>query len=145
MFHVNNFEIYKRGNSMKWYELVVQIGIPLLSIITSIIVTYAKNKKVRQYANNVLSVTEKAKEFIIEAEKQTNYTGTEKKFFVMSRLLKYLFDMKIKSISEEMLSEIVENEVALTNEVNISKKNLHKNLSTNTNQNQKQQPQTLKV
>ena len=130
---------------MTWYEIVVQFGIPALSIITSILVTFAKNKKVRQYANNILSVTEKAKEFIIEAEKQTHYTGAEKKFFVMSRLLKYLYDMKIKSLSEDTLSEIVENEVALTNEVNISKKNLRKDLSANTNQSQKQQPQTLKV
>lgn len=129
---------------MTWYEIVIQYGIPIFSIIVSFVISFTKNKKVKKYANSILNITEVAKTFIVEAEKQKNYTGTEKKNFVMSRLLKFIFENSIKKVSEETLSDIIENEVALTNEVNVQKKQQPK-LSTNTVSTQTQTPHTLKV
>ena len=130
---------------MAWYENFIQYGIPIISIVASIIVSFVKNKKVKRYANNILNVTEVAKTYIKEAEKMKNYTGAEKKNFVMSRLLKYLFDNAIKKVSEQTLSDIVENEVSLTNEVNIEKKMNYSKPSMTIISEPNEMPQTLKV
>lgn len=129
---------------MAWYENFIQYVIPIISIIGAIIVSFVKNKKVKRYAYNILNVTEVAKTYIKEAEKMTNYTGAEKKNFVMSRLLKYLFDNTIKKVSEQTLSDIVENELSLTNEVNIEKKMTYSKPSMNIISEPNEMPHTLK-
>lgn len=130
---------------MTWYDIVIQYGIPLVSILASVIIAKAKNAKVRKYANHILSVSEIAKDFIVEAEKHTNYTGAEKKSFVLSRLLKYLVDNAIHSVSEKTLSDIIENEVALTNSVNVVKKSVLQKPSQFIVNEQTTPPQALNV
>lgn len=130
---------------MAWYDIFIQYGIPIISIVGLFIVSFIKNKKVKRYANNILTVTEVAKTYIKEAEKMTNYTGAEKKNFVLSRLLKYIYDNAIKKVSEDTLSDIIENEVSLTNEVNIEKKMTYSKPSTTIISEPNEMPQSLKV
>lgn len=130
---------------MVWFDYLVQYGIPAISIVGFFLVSFLKNKKVKRYANNILTVTEVTKTYIKEAEKMTNYTGSEKKNYVMSRLLKYLYDNAIKKVSEETLSDIIENEVSLTNEVNIGKKMTYSKPSTTIISEPNELPQSLKV
>ena len=130
---------------MTWYDIVIQYVIPFVSILASVIITKFKNAKVRKYANHILSVSEVAKDYIIEAENHTNYTGVEKKSFVLSRLLKYLVDNHIRSVSEKTLSDIIENEVALTNSVNVQKKSVLQKPSQIIVNEPSTQPQALNV
>lgn len=115
---------------MGWQEILMQFGIPVLTVILSTIIGMAKNSRVKKHASSIILITEMAKSYIIEAEKHSNYTGKEKKEYVLTRLLKFVFDNAIKNIKEDVLSDIIENEVALTNEVNVSKKNLSVNSMT---------------
>lgn len=119
---------------MSWQNLLVQFGLPVLTIILSSIIGYSKNSKVKKHVSSILLITEKAKTYIIEAEQKTNYTGAEKKSFVITRLLKFIVDNTIKNINENTLSDIIENEVALTNEVNVVKKKLSVNSMTIVNE-----------
>lgn len=107
---------------MTWYDILISYGIPAITIILSFIFTFTKNKKVKAFAGNLLSVTEQAKVLIVEAEAFTNYTGSEKKNYVMSRLFKFVFENKIKTVTENDLSDIIESEISLTNQVNVLKK-----------------------
>lgn len=119
---------------MNWLDIVLQVVFPVFTIILSIVIGFSKNKKVKKLASNILLITEMAKTYIVEAEQKTNYTGQEKKEFVITRLLKFIVDNSIKNITEEMLSDIIENEVALTNEVNVNKKKLSQHSMTIVNE-----------
>lgn len=119
---------------MGWLDITLQIGIPVFTIIFSSIFGFSKNKKVKKMASNILLITEMSKKFIVEAEQKTNYTGLEKKQFVITRLLKFIVDNSIQNISEETLSDIIENEVSLTNEVNVDKKKLSQHSMTIVNE-----------
>lgn len=107
---------------MAWTDILLNFGIPIFVSVLSILISVVKNSKVKKFASNILTVSEKAKEYIVEAEANKNYTGSEKKSYVITRLLKFIVDNSISNVDETTVSNIIENEVALTNEVNVEKK-----------------------
>lgn len=107
---------------MEFTEIVLTIVVPIVSVVGGVLITLIKNAKVKKYITNLMSITEKAKQYIIEAEKQINYTGSEKKNYVISRLLKVVVDNHIKNITVQDIDDIIENEINITNHVNIKKK-----------------------
>lgn len=119
---------------MGWLDIILQIVLPVMAIVLSTVIGFSKNRKVKKWTSNIILITEMAKTYIVEAEQKTNYTGLEKKQFVITRLLKFIVDKSIQNITEETLSDIIENEVALTNEVNVDKKKLSQHSMTIVNE-----------
>ena len=96
------------------YDIIYIIGI-VAGGIYSIIVTI-KNKK----TNNIKTLfTAKIEELICEAEKFSNYTGEEKKQYVISRAKSWLSENNaIKKFSDSTISAMIENVITLSKSVN---------------------------
>lgn len=90
----------------------------ILSLLT-LIIKISKNKKVKKTAEQMVSITEQLNTFIMEAEQFKNYTGAEKKNFVLTKINQFAIDNKIK-FSFETISNKIEEIISLTKNVNCS-------------------------
>ena len=88
----------------------------LISILT-LILKLSKNKKVRKTAEQMLIITDQLHNFIVEAEQFKNYTGNEKKNYVLTKLNQFSIENGIK-FSSELISEKIEEIISLTKNVN---------------------------
>lgn len=94
---------------------------PTLGLFCTTIVflkKFIKNKKVKKVLEKTEEITREIIPYIIEAERFTNYTGEEKKNFVMTKLNQFAIDNDIKFNKEETSSKI-EELVDLTKNVNV--------------------------
>lgn len=89
----------------------------LLATVTGFLIPLVKNVKAKNKltALNKLSTTLQA--FIVDAEAFTNFTGAEKKEYVMTKANRYAIENKIP-YDEKAVSNKVEEIVALSKEVN---------------------------
>ena len=89
----------------------------LIATITGFLIPLVKNVKAKNKltALNKLSTTLQA--FIVDAETFTNFTGAEKKEYVMTKANRYAIENKIP-YDEQAVSDKVEEIVALSKEVN---------------------------
>ena len=76
--------------------------------------------KARKRCEQVIKIGNAVLPFIREAEKFSNYSGTEKKAYVMIKATQFAAKNKI-SFNEEQVSEKIEELVALTRQVNCKK------------------------
>ncbi|MDE5715516.1 MAG: hypothetical protein K2I42_05220 [Anaeroplasmataceae bacterium] len=90
----------------------------LVSLLT-LIIKLSKNKKVTKTIEQMLSITDQLNTFIIEAEQFKNYTGTEKKNYVLTKINQFAIDNKIK-FSLDSVSDKIEEIISLTKNVNCS-------------------------
>lgn len=79
---------------------------------------FVKNKKLKKVLEKAEEVTKKIIPFIVEAEKFINYTGEEKKNYVMTKLNQYAISNNIK-FNQEEASNKIEELVELTKQVNV--------------------------
>lgn len=91
------------------YQAIISIGLLVISIVSSLI-TYAKTKDRAKLKENVKMA---CMQFIKEAEQFKNYTGEEKKNYVLTRL-KSLTNL----FTDTQLSNMIEEFVELTKNVN---------------------------
>lgn len=82
---------------------------------------FVKNKRLKKILEKTEEITREIIPCIAEAEKLVNYSGIEKKEYVMTKLNQYAIKNNI-SFDEEEASRRIEELVALTKEVNV----LHK-------------------
>ena len=89
----------------------------LIATATGFLIPLVKNVKAKNKltALNKLSTTLQA--FIVDAETFTNFTGAEKKEYVMTKANRYAIENKIP-YDEQAISDKVEEIVALSKEVN---------------------------
>lgn len=102
----------------KWllnnYDWLIPLLFAVLS--TAIGIFEAIQSKSKKKALNVLKSS--ICNFIKEAEEFKNYTGAEKKAYVMTRALKISYNL----MSSAEIDNYIEEQVTLTNLVNIAKK-----------------------
>lgn len=113
----------------------LQIWLPIVSGFVGILITFlsfiiplVKNSKAKKILETSVKIAEAVQPYIIEAEKFINYTGEEKKSFVMTKANQYAIDNKLKFNVEEV-SKQVETLVALTKQVNQREKDKHGELN----------------
>lgn len=82
---------------------------------------FVKNKRLKKILEKTEKITREIIPCIAEAEKLVNYSGIEKKEYVMTKLNQYAINNNI-SFDEEEASRRIEELVELTKEVNV----LHK-------------------
>ena len=89
----------------------------LIATATGFLIPLVKNVKAKNKltALNKLSTTLQA--FIVDAETFTNFTGAEKKEYVMTKANRYAIENKIP-YDDQAISDKVEEIVALSKEVN---------------------------
>lgn len=102
-------------------------GLSFISGVIAFLLPYIKSKKGKQNAENTIKaltsmemLCNNIQAFVIKAEKFKNYSGQEKKEWVMTQLKTIAFQKNIE-FAEDVISEKVEEVVKTTNEVNIDK------------------------
>lgn len=98
------------------------IGTCLGIIITilTFIIKMSKNTKVRKKAEKLLLLTNQINTFVKEAEGFTNYSGSEKKNYVLTKMNQFSIDNKIK-YDEDYVSNKIEELIDTTKVVNTNK------------------------
>ena len=116
-------------------ELFLSIAVTVISLFLSSItflIKLIKNIKARKELDNLLKISNEIIPFIEEAEKLINYSGQEKKEYVITRITQFALSNKIE-LNQEEINEIIETFISLTKNVNIksSKNDLKKILNGN--------------
>lgn len=104
----------------------IQLFLPFLAPALGLLFTtivflkkFVKNKKLKKVLEKAEEITKEIIPCIMEAEKFVNYTGEEKKNFVMTKLNQFAIVNNIK-FNEEETSNKIEQLVSLTKEVNVN-------------------------
>lgn len=87
-----------------------------ISILT-LIFKLSKNKRIRKSTEELLILSEQLYNFIQDAEKFKNYTGVEKKNYVLTKMNQYSLENHLQ-FDEEYISNKLEELIGLTKNVN---------------------------
>ncbi len=102
-------------------EMIISFVATLVSFMSALIVyivKYVKSVKSRIRANNEIKVYDTLISLVEEAERYTNFTGSEKKTYVLTRILKFMTDNKIE-LSFEDIEGKIEDYITLSKKVNV--------------------------
>lgn len=89
----------------------------LIATITGFLIPLVKNVKAKNKLTALNKLTTTLQAFIVDAETFTNFTGAEKKEYVMTKVNRYAMENKIP-YDEQAVSDKVEEIVSLSKEVN---------------------------
>lgn len=102
-------------------EFVLSMIGTILGMVVTIltfVIKLSKSKKVRRTAEEMLVVSNKLCEYVEEAEGFKNYTGDEKRNFVLTKMNQFSIDNNIKFDSNYIIEKI-ESLIATTKKVNV--------------------------
>lgn len=102
-------------------EIILSLaGTSLTLFLTTILFLkkVVKNKKIKEIIKKVESLTNQIIPYIKEAESFINYSGVEKKSYVMTKLQAYAIENEI-AFNKDEISNKIESLIELTNEVNV--------------------------
>ncbi len=102
-------------------HLYLSILAPMLTLFCTTVVflqKFVKNKKLKRVLEKTEQITREIIPCITEAEKFVNYSGSEKKEYVMTKINQYALENHIK-FNQEEISKRIEELVSLTKEVNV--------------------------
>ena len=108
-------------------KLLLPFLAPTLGLLGTTILflkKFVKNKKLKKVLEKAEEVTKEIIPYVMEAEKFINYTGEEKKNYVMTKLNQFAIKNNIK-FNEEEASKKIEELVALTKQVNVAKPSIN--------------------
>lgn len=100
---------------------LVSALVPLISIITGLIIKFAKTEQAKKLAKQLNFWTTEIGKYVVEAEKFLNYKGLEKKEYVLTKVNQACLDNKVK-YDLIKVSEILEDVVKITKQVNQKEK-----------------------
>jgi uncharacterized membrane protein YbaN (DUF454 family) len=105
---------------MKNLEIIISVSGALIGLLVTTITFLTKaikNTKAKKQAERLLMINEALLPFIQTAEEYTNYTGKEKKEYVLTKANQYFIQKGLK-FDEELCASKIEELVALTKKVN---------------------------
>lgn len=97
---------------------IITAALGLIITITGFLIPLVKSTKAKKSLVAVNKLTGALQNMVIEAEKFVNYSGEEKKQYVMTKAYKYAVENKIP-YDENAVSEKIEDLVALSKQVNV--------------------------
>lgn len=106
--------------SIKEIITVASAALGLLATVTGFLIPLVKNVKAKNKLSALNKLTTVLQSLIVDAEKYTNFSGEEKKAYVMTNANRYALDNKI-IFDEHMVGDKVEELVALSKAVNVKK------------------------
>ncbi len=104
-------------DSIKEIITIVSACLGLLATAIGFLIPLVKNIKAKNKLTAVKKITSTLQSLIIDAEAFVNFTGTEKKEYVMTKANRYAIDNKIP-YNEADISEKIEELISLSKEVN---------------------------
>lgn len=110
---------------MQNLEIIISLASTALGfVITTLtfLLKFIKNEKAKRIADQTVKLCDAILPYIKKAETFINYSGEEKKEYVMTRANQYAQKNKLK-FDEEFISQKIEELIALTKEVNTKTKN----------------------
>lgn len=102
------------------FHLYLSFLAPMLTLLCAAVVflqKFVKNKKLKKVLEKTEQITKEIIPCITEAEKFVNFTGAEKKEYVMTKINQYSIEHHINFDKEET-SKRIEELISLTKEVN---------------------------
>lgn len=96
---------------------IASAAVGLLITTVTFLMKFIKSSKGKKTAENILKISGVIEQFIKEAEKFVNYTGAEKKAYVMAQATSFAVKNGI-DVDDSYISQKVEELVTLTKEVN---------------------------
>ena len=106
---------------MENLELILSLagtGVGLLITLLTFIVKYCRSSKARKMAEQAIEVANAVLPYIEQAEKFVNFSGEEKKEYVMTKANQYAIQNNIK-FDSAAVSQKVEELITLTKQVNV--------------------------
>ncbi len=110
---------------------IASAALGLLATVTGFLIPLVKNVKAKNKLAALNKLTKVLQTLIVDAEKYVNFSGEEKKAYVVTNANRYALDNKI-AFDEQMVSDKVEELVALSKAVNVKNRqqvNIAENLS----------------
>lgn len=104
-------------NNLKEIITIASACLGLLATVTGFLIPLVKNVKAKNKLTALNKLTATLQSLIVDAEAFVNFSGAEKKAYVMTKANRYAMDNKIP-YDEQAVSDKVENLVALSKEVN---------------------------
>lgn len=105
-------------NQIEEIITIISAALGLIITITGFWIPLIKSTKAKKSLIAVNKLTGALQNMVIEAEKFVNYSGEEKKQYVMTKAYKYAVENKIP-YDENAVSEKIEDLVALSKQVNV--------------------------
>lgn len=102
-------------------EIIISLAGTVISLIIAVITFIAKflkSEKAKTTAENIVQICDEILPLIKQAEQFVNFSGQEKKEYVMTLMRKYALDNGIY-LDCQMLAEKIDELVALTKNVNV--------------------------
>ena len=96
---------------------VISACLGLIATVTGFLIPLVRNVKAKNKLAALNKLTSTLQSLIVDAETFTNFTGAEKKEYVMTKANRYAIDNNIP-YDEQAVSDKVEDMVALSKEVN---------------------------
>ena len=97
---------------------IASAAMGLLATFTGFLIPLVKNVKAKNKLAALNKLTTVLQSLIVDAEKYVNFSGEEKKAYVVTNANRYALDNKI-AFDEHMVSDKVEELVALSKAVNV--------------------------
>lgn len=104
--------------NLKQIITIASACVGLLATITGFLIPLVKNVKAKNRLSALNKLTNVLQSLIVEAEKFTNFSGEEKKAYVLTNANRYALNNRI-SFDEQDVSSKVEELVALSKNVNV--------------------------
>lgn len=105
---------------LKNIEVILSMLAPALTLLCTTLVFLKgkiKNKRMKNILENASKITSQIIPLIEQAEKFVNYSGEEKKEYVLTKLLGYAINNKLKFDKEE-ISNKIEELITMSKQVN---------------------------
>ena len=106
---------------MERFEQILTIAsacVGLIITFTGFLIPLVKNIKAKNKLIALNKLSSEVQKWIVEAEKFTNFSGEEKKTYVLTKANRYALQNKI-DYDETAVSEAIEEEIALSKSVNV--------------------------
>lgn len=113
---------------MENLELIISLAGATLGLFvttTTFLAKFIKNAKLKKAAQNTIEICNALIPYIEQAETFVNYSGEEKKEFVMTKANQYAVEHNI-NFNEELVSNEIEELVKLSKDVNSQEKDKKK-------------------
>lgn len=105
--------------SVKDILTIIGTALPLLAALLTFLIKFVKNEKAKKFLVETLKITTILQPLIVKAEEFIDYTGAEKKEFVLNNLTKFAAENNI-AIDVERVSMLIDELVKTTKKVNVA-------------------------
>lgn len=114
-------EVLKIMEAIKEIIIIASFVVGLITTATGFLIPLVKNRKAKKALEALNSIAGQIQPLVVEAERFVNYTGAEKKQFVLTKINDFAIKNKIP-FDETATSNLIEEIVATTKQVNMRDK-----------------------